>query len=79
MNENIEYRIKLIISDVLNIDINEIHDTSSPRSVPEWKGINHRKIIEELQKEFGIIFDESEIDTLVNFRIIKATVIAHLE
>jgi acyl carrier protein len=78
MNPEIENRIKTIIAGILCVSSEDINDTSSPRSLESWKGSNHRKIIEELEYEFSIKFDLSEIDTLVNYRIIKMTILAHL-
>jgi len=78
MSTEIESRIKKIIANILCVSPDDINDTSSPRSLESWKGLNHRKIIEELEDEFGISFDSSEIDTLVNYRIIKLTILAHL-
>lgn len=72
-------KIKTIMSNILDIDILDINDSSSPRSIQEWKGLKHRKIIEKLESEFDIRFSESEIETLVNFKIIKATVVSHLD
>jgi acyl carrier protein len=78
MNSEIENRIKTIIAGILCVSSDDINDSSSPRSLESWKGLNHRKIIEELEDEFSITFDLSEIDTLVNYRIIKMTILAHL-
>lgn len=77
--EEIENRIKAVIASVLKVKPEEIDDTSSPRSITTWKGLNHRKIIEDLEEEFKISFDRSEIDTFVNFKIIKSTIVAHLD
>ena len=78
MNSEMDNRVKTIIAGVLSVNLDDINDASSPRSLESWKGLNHRKIIEELKDEFGISFDSSEIDTLVNYSIIKLTTLAHL-
>jgi acyl carrier protein len=76
--EEIECAIKRIVSDVLGVNSEIINDLSSPRSIEGWKGMKHREIIERLESEFGLEFDQSEIETLVNYRIIKSTILAHL-
>lgn len=76
--EKTEAVIKSIIANILKIKPEEINDVSSPRSIKGWVGGNHRKIIYELEKRFNIIFDQSEVDTLVNYKIIKSTVLAHI-
>ena len=75
---NIDERIKAIMASVLGVMPDEINDKSSPRSIEAWKGVNHRRLIEELEMEFNITFDASEIETFVNYKIIRSTIIASL-
>ena len=79
MTKMVAFNIKKIISNILSINADDISDGSGPKSLAGWKGMNHRLIIESIEKEFGIVFEQSEIDTFVNFKIIKSTVIAHMD
>ncbi len=75
--ENIDILLKEIISDVLEMSIMEIDNSASVRSLCNWKGIKHRLIIERIEKEFDIQFSIDERDTLISYKIIRATIIAH--
>lgn len=44
------------------------------KDTKNWGGLNHRILLEEIEKEFDINFDFNEIDTLINYKIIRATV-----
>ncbi len=79
MTNKIDNRIKLIMGNILGISPDEIDDKSSPRSIESWKGVNHRLIIDELEKEFNIAFEQSDIETFVNYKIIKSTILAYLD
>lgn len=79
MSLEVENRIKSVIAEVLHVDPNDIHDASSPRSIPSWKGINHREIVSALEREFDLSFDVGEIETFVNYKIIKSTILAYID
>jgi len=79
-DENIvDYKIKSIIARILKIKVSDINDSSSPRSIPGWIGLNHRSIISSLEEEFNIQFDESDKEIFVNYKIIKATVVSYID
>ena len=64
---------------VFRVPVTEIDGTASPCTIKSWKGKNHLTMVESLESEFGIKFEEPEIETLVSFEIIRATVLAYLD
>jgi len=58
--ENIKKIIKKIMASALNVSLNEITDELSHRSINQWKGKNHLKMIELLESEFDIKFETNE-------------------
>jgi acyl carrier protein len=74
-----ENRIKTVMADILAVSVCEINNLSSPRTIPSWKGQNHLKLIAALEKEFKIRFEETEHESLVSYKIISATIIAHMD
>ena len=66
----IEVRIKQVMSDVFNIDINSINDTSSPDNIENWDSLKHMNLIIALEEEFGVIFDDQEIVESMNYALI---------
>jgi len=72
--ETLDYRLKTVFQRVLELEKDEINTFMSIKDTKNWKGLNHRILLEEIEKEFNIHFDFNEIDTLVNYKIIRATV-----
>ena len=60
----IEVRIKQVMSDVFNIDINSINDTSSPDNIENWDSLKHINIMLALEEEFNVQFDTKDIPEL---------------
>lgn len=75
----IDQRIKRVMSEVLGVSVSEIHDGISVRSLASWKGLNHLRLLEALEKEFRLRFEPEEGETLVNYKIIRATILAYLQ
>ena len=60
MNNNIEKRIKNIMSLVFSISIEEIDDESSPDTIESWDSLKQMNLVISLEEEFNIIFSDSE-------------------
>ena len=67
-------RIKLIISDVFDIDENLVQDDCSSDSLEQWDSMNHMNLIVALEEEFECEFDDDDIEYMLNFKIIKAKI-----
>ena len=76
MNEQINNKIKEIMSSVFNVDINTINDGSSPETIETWDSMQHMKLIVALEEEFGITFTDDQIGEMLDF---KSTVDAVLQ
>lgn len=74
----IEDRIKKRMSEVFNVPIDEIGMTASVRTIGAWKGRNHLRMVEALESEFDIKFEECEVETLVSYKVIRATIMAYV-
>ena len=80
MNNNIEDRIKNIMSAVFEIPIQEINDESSSDTVVSWDSLKHMNLVIALEEEFEMEFSESEIPEITNYRAIKEVISSyHLE
>ena len=78
MND-LDRRIKHVMANAFNVSVEDITEAVSVRSIPQWKGSTHVKLVENLEREFHIRFEESEVETLVNYKIVQATVKAYLD
>ena len=60
-----------IVSEVMNIPIEKISDSSGPESIPEWDSFNMFVLLSEIEKEFNVNFSLEEtlqIKTVGDFR-----------
>lgn len=64
---------------VFEVRPEDISDDASPHDIKAWDSLKHMTLILALEDEFNIRFDEAEIPSLVNFKIIAATVQAYAE
>ena len=60
-----------IVSEVMNIPIVKISDSSGPESIQEWDSFNMFVLLAEIEKEFNVNFSLEEtlqIKTVGDFR-----------
>ena len=69
-----ENRIKKVMSNVFNINIDLINNESSSDNIEKWDSLNHMNLIVALEEEFEIEFDDNDIETLLNFHLINITI-----
>lgn len=79
MDNKIENRIKEILSTVFEVSIDEIDENLSLHKLMEWDSLNHMKMIAVIEEEFSIKLDLSEIESMISFDIIKATIAAYID
>ena len=75
----VELCVKKIMAKVLKIDLNKISFDTSVNEVPSWDSLKHIDLIIALEKKFNIQFSDVEVPTMVNFRIITATIQSYLD
>jgi len=73
-----ENRIKKVMSDVFNINLNSINNDSSPDNIENWDSLNHMNLIVALEEDFNIEFDDKDIENLLNFQLINLTIKEHI-
>ena len=56
-----EDKIRKIIMDIMNIDINEIDHNKNLRDVEEWDSFNNLMVVSEIESAFGIKFTANDI------------------
>mgnify|MGYP005635042501 CR=1 FL=1 len=74
-----ENRIKKVMSDVFNIDIESINNDSSPDNIENWDSLKHMNLIVALEEEFDIEFDDNDIENLLNFQLINLTIKEYID
>ena len=77
MENNIEDRIKNVMSAVFEIPIQEINDQSSSDKIVSWDSLKHMNLVIALEEEFNMQFSENEILEMKNFILIKEIIRSH--
>ena len=70
---SIDERIHQVFSDVLSHS-GSAGDDASPATVPTWDSLRHMTLIVALEDEFGIGFDDADLDDLVTLGGIRRVV-----
>lgn len=63
-------RIKQVMSNVLNISVDSIKNSSSPDNIESWDSLKHMNLIIALEEEFEIQFNDSEIVDSMSYALI---------
>ena len=50
----IDSKLKEILASILNLEMDEIDETTSPETVSEWDSLNHLNICTAICQEYGI-------------------------
>jgi len=69
--ENLEPRIKEVMSSVFDIDVDAINEDSSQDSIEQWDSMKHLDLIVAIEEEFGITIPLEEVGNMINFKYIK--------
>ena len=56
-----EDKVKRIMSDVLNVDIELINGNFSSENVENWDSLKHMNLIVALEEEFSMEFNDEEM------------------
>ncbi len=54
-------RLEKIFSQALNLPLEQVQETLSYRSVPQWDSISHMALVAALEKEFGIFMETQDV------------------
>ena len=65
-----ESRIKKVMSNVFNIDIDSINNDTSPDNVENWDSLKHMNLIVALEEELEFEFEDQEIVDSMNYALI---------
>jgi acyl carrier protein len=75
----LECRVKSVMVKLFKVTPEEINDESSLHDVKDWSSMTHLELIAKLEDEFGIVFDENEIPSMINFIVICSTIESYLD
>jgi acyl carrier protein len=74
MTNNLENRIKSVVSSVFNISTDKIQNDSSPDTIESWDSLKHMNLVVALEEEFEIEFSDGDIFEMMNYKLISEIV-----
>ena len=66
-------RVLKIVSQVMDVPLQELNEDSSPDSVENWDSLKHMNLILAMEEEFNISFSDEEIVEMLSVEIIFKT------
>lgn len=72
--DDISEKIKIVMSAVFEIPLEEITDDSSADTIDSWDSLKHLNLILALEEEFDISIPDEEVGNLFNYKLIKLIV-----
>ena len=70
-------RIKKVMSNVFNIDVDAINNESSPDNIENWDSLKHMNLIVALEEEFNLEFSDDEVIEIMNYKLVIEAVKNH--
>lgn len=70
MSEEILGKVRLIVSDIFNVPLEEITSESSPESIENWDSMQQLNLVLSLEDEFSVNFEPEEIEKLTDVKAI---------
>jgi acyl carrier protein len=66
-------KVKAIIASVCNVKVSDIGDDCSMDTLPQWDSLKHINLISVLEEEFNISLPDSDVSSMVNYKLICLT------
>jgi len=63
-------RVLKIVSQVMEVPLEQLNEESSPDTVKNWDSLKHMNLILALEEEFDVTFSDEEIVELLSVEII---------
>jgi len=70
MTEEILEKVRLIVSDIFNVPLEEITSESSPESIENWDSMQQLNLVLSLEHEFSVNFEPEDIEKLTDVKAI---------
>jgi len=71
MNDKDIERLYGVISDVLNIPVEYIDDSSSPDTIESWSSLTHINLVISIESEFNIQFTPEDTIDMLSVKLIR--------
>jgi len=70
-------RFRKVVSTVLGVPPDDVHDGLTPDRVDTWDSLNHINLIGALEQEFGVQFDTQDLGNALSVLKLKSLLVEH--
>jgi len=78
MTTNIEQKLKKIFSVIFDISEESINENFSMKSSENWDSMNQLNLILSIEEEFGIFFNDTEVEALISYTAVKEILLSKI-
>ena len=64
-------QLKQVVSNILEVNINDINDDSSPDNIQKWDSLSHIKLIMAIEYEFDVTLTPDDMMDMLSVKLIK--------
>jgi acyl carrier protein len=79
MTDIIDQKISKVFSMLFAIDPSQVNEDTSPENLEAWDSIGHMHLVQALEEEFEISFSDAQVVEMLNFKLVKITVMETLK
>ena len=72
-------KLKQVVSDVLEVDIDDINENSSPDNIEKWDSLSHIKLVMAIEVEFNVKLTPDDMMDMLSVKLIKMILAEKLE
>jgi acyl carrier protein len=71
--------LKQVLSEILEVDINDINENSSPDNMEKWDSLTHIKLVIAIESEFNITLTPEDTMEMMSVKLISLILKEKLE
>jgi len=72
-------KLRQVVSDMLEVDIDDINENSSPDNIEQWDSLSHIKLIMAIEAEFNVKLTPDDVMDMLSVKLIKMILAEKLE
>jgi acyl carrier protein len=72
-------KLKQVVSDILEVDIDDINENSSPDNIEKWDSLSHIKLVMAIEVEFNVKLTPDDMMDMLSVKLIKMILAEKLE
>ena len=72
-------KLKQVVSDILEVDIDDINENSSPDNIEQWDSLSHIKLVMAIEAECNVKLTPDDMMDMLSVKLIKMILAEKLE